>query len=192
MRTAVVGVIGCSYFPTLLPPVRSAPGTLVTKWMRALRPRFSRLDVEDALLLEGANAIVRWHVTGALLVRVRGYGWCRSVGSMRVSLNTPHLELQFTAYGILGSNKQVFRRRVLPLRIDVEKPVTRPMTAFFQHVVPQFVADRSMRSLSAVPSIHLPQVLNVLPAMRKHGPHDVHIPDPDINHHHGIQGLLNA
>lgn len=167
-----------------------------TRLFGALRRAFSppelRVQLADRVLLEGASTKVRWHTTGALFVRVKGYGRCRRQGAMCVVVSPPLLDLEITAYGLAGKRTARVQRSVQPIRLKLTPHMAAPFRTQVNAPVPAYIPTSVIRSTDLGYAKPLPAFRLALPVIHGRMPQRIEIEEPDLNQHHVVQGLLNA
>ncbi|HPF92141.1 MAG TPA: hypothetical protein PLL57_15880 [Flavobacteriales bacterium] len=170
-----------------------------TKLLRlkdALRRAFStpelRVQVSDTVLLEGAITRVHWHTTGALFVRVKGYGRCRRQGTMDVVTSPPLLDLEITAQGLVGRTTIRMQPPVQPITLKVTPHMAAPFRTQVNGPVPSYDPATAIRSTDLGYARPLPAFRHDLPVIHGRMPAHIELEEPELNHHHVVQGLLNA
>ena len=163
---------------------------------RALGRLFRAPDLqamlEDQVLMEGAPINVRWRSAGALFVVVKGYGRCRTQGTMRVVVQPPQLDLVFSAFGLFRKRTVRVQRRVRPLALRSVPYMAAPFRARVEGPVPTYAEARLIRSAALCYGKPLPSLKHDLPVIHGRMPGRIEIEEPELDQHHGVQGLLNA
>lgn len=159
---------------------------------RAFNPPELRVQVADKVLLEGAITQVRWHTSGALFVRVKGYGRCRRQGAMGVVVSPPLLDLEITAYGLAGKRTARVQRPVQPITLKVTPHMAAPFRTQVNGPEPTYDPRRAIRSADLGYARPLPAFKHDLPVIHGRMPQRIEIEEPELNQHHVVQGLLNT
>lgn len=183
----------------MIPERENAPRGWKTRVLRlfgALRRAFSqpelRVQLAEMVLLEGASTKVRWHTTGALFVRVKGYGRCRAQGAMCVVLAPPFLDIEITAYGLAGNRTARVQRAVQPISLKLTPHMAAPFRTQVNGPNPMFDPSTLIRSAGLGYAKGPLSFLHGLPVIHGRMPQRIEIEEPELNQHHVVQRLLNT